>query len=874
MEEPPTPHRRATFELSLLALFPRHLPAPTMSPKFTSNPIELGSPIKLESDSPVGRRAGFSLAIGEVCRISWVLLVTWSGLSGSFGLAAELAEHEAVDFSRQIQPLLARRCFACHGPDHAEAGLRFTDREAALAAAESGQVAILPGSSEASALIDRLVSQDEGERMPPEGERLTDSEVEMFRRWIDQGAEWSKHWAFEPLSQPTPPTVENPLWNENPVDSFIYQSLADAGLKPNPEADRRTLIRRAYYDLIGLPASAEQVAAFLADEDPQAYEKLIDTLLESPHYGERWARHWLDLVRFAETNSFERDGAKSNAWKYRDYVIRSFNDDKPYPQFVREQLAGDELDQVTPDSRTATGFYRLGIWDDEPADPLQARYDELDDIVTTVGQAFLGLTIDCARCHDHKIDPIPQKDYYSLLAFLGDVTPYGTRGNQTANNQIDVSPEELRQRYADNEARRQSIGSQLHEIEQSGIVKMSAPDQRATEGNPRDREKVLREKLQQHLDPERWQAYMELQDRAAATKAEFESLPPREVVLGLAATDPTPDPTFILFRGNPHSPTDQVTPAFPTLFGEPNPVLTPRGSDAQSSGRRRVFADWVVSPDNRLSWRVIANRVWQFHFGRGLVRSPNNFGQLGTPPTHPELLDHLAQLLISFDGRLKPLHRLIMTSQTYRMSSDSREDAIKIDAGNDRFWRFDPRRLSAEEVRDSVLASSGALDLRLFGPSVYPKLSREVLAGQSQPGSGWGNSSFEDQSRRSIYIHVKRSLLVPMLSAFDLPEPDRTCEARFMTLQPGQALALLNGEFIHEQARRLAERIGGPEQDDETLVRGAVRTVLAREPTDLEIDQATELLTDLQLAHGLSRADAVDLFCLTVFNWNEFIFLD
>lgn len=855
-------------------MLPSYHLAQTMTHTPPSNPLELGPLVNRGSKST----ARYGLVrlpwIGSLERISWAILVAVSAFAGTHGVAAERISGEDVDFSRQIQPLLARRCFACHGPDHAEAGLRFTDREAALTAAESGQVAIVPGSAEASSLIARLVSQDEGERMPPEGERLTDSEVDLFRRWIDQGAQWSKHWAFEPLSQPIPPKVDDPLWNQNPIDSFIYQSLADSGLKPSPPADRRTLIRRAYYDLIGLPPSADQVAAFIADDNPQAYEKLIDSLLESPHYGERWARHWLDLVRFAETNSFERDGAKPNAWKYRDYVISSFNQDKPYPQFVREQLAGDELDLVTPESRTATGFYRLGIWDDEPADPLQARYDELDDIVSTVGQVFLGLTIDCARCHDHKIDPIPQKDYYSLLAFLGDVTPYGTRGNQAANNQIDVSPEELRQHYADNEARRLALEAQLREIEQSGIVKMSAPDQRATEGNPRDREKVLREKLEQHLDPEQWKAYTELQARAAAIKAEFESLPPREVVLGLAVTDPTPESTFLFFRGNPHSPTDEVAPAFPTLFGEPAPVFPPQGPDSQSAGRRRVLADWIVSPENRLSWRVIANRVWQFHFGRGLVRSPNNFGQLGTPPTHPELLDHLAHQLIAFGGRLKPLHRLIMTSQAYRMASDSREDASQVDPSNDRFWRFDPRRLSAEEVRDSVLATSGALDLRVFGPSVYPKLSREVLAGQSQPGSGWGNSSLEDQNRRSVYIHVKRSLLVPMLSAFDLPEPDRTCEARFMTLQPGQALALLNGEFIHEQARRLAERIGGPERDDLTLVRNAVRTVLAREPAELEIAQARGLLADLQQTHGLSRAEAIDLFCLTVFNWNEFVFLD
>jgi mono/diheme cytochrome c family protein len=777
-----------------------------------------------------------------------------------------------VDFAKQIQPLLARKCYACHGPDQAEGGLRLTDRDSALAETDSGDFAILPGDPNASALISRVTSEVEGERMPPEGDRLSDAEVELLRQWIAQDAPWSKHWAFEPMKRVVPPTVDDPLWNANPVDAFIYHKLDAAGLRPNPPADRRTLIRRAYYDLTGLPPTAQEVEQFAADTSPDAFAKLVDRLLESKHYGEKWGRHWLDLVRYAETNSYERDGAKPNAWKYRDYVIKSFNDDKPYAQFVREQLAGDEVDHVTTETLTATGYYRLGIWDDEPADPLQAKFDELDDIISTTGQVFLGLTVDCARCHDHKIDPIPQADYYSMLAFLADVTPYGHRGDQHSNNQLDVSSAELNQRYADNDARRREIENAMREIEQEGIVKMSAPDQRATEGDKQARDRVLNEKLQQNLSPERWEAYGQLKQRLEDVASEFRALPPRERVLALANCEPNPQPTFVLFRGNPHSPTDEVGLAFPTLFGDAAPSVTPKD---RSAGRRRVLADWIVNPDNRMSWRVIANRVWQFHFGRGIVESTNNFGQLGTPPTHPELLDYLAAEVVANEGRLKSIHRLMMNSQTYQMASTNRDDASSVDPGNDLFWKFDIRRLSAEEVRDSILAVNGSLNREVYGPSIYPRLSAEVLAGQSVPGSGWGKSSAQQENRRSVYIHVKRSLLTPLLSAFDLPEPDRSCEARFTTLQPGQALALLNGDFIQEQAARLADSVGaGGLVDDDEIVRRVIQAVLGRGSTDEEVAQATGLITELQADHGLTRRKAIDLFCLTVMNWNEFVFLD
>ncbi|MFK8114446.1 MAG: PSD1 and planctomycete cytochrome C domain-containing protein [Rubripirellula sp.] len=772
----------------------------------------------------------------------------------------------------QVQPLLAKRCYACHGPDEAESGLSFADQRSAFAEADSGDIAIVPGNVDASALIARISSSDEGERMPPEGDPLSPEEIEMLRTWVKQGSPWQEHWAFEPMVRPDLPTVSDPDWSKHPIDAFIFDSLRDGGLAPNPLADRRTLIRRAYYDLTGLPPNAEQVQAFVDDTDPLAFEKLIDDLLESPHYGERWGRHWLDLVRFAETNSYERDGPKPNAWKYRDYVIKSFNDDKPYDRFLHEQLAGDELDEVTTETLTATGYFRLGIWDDEPADPLQAIYDEMDDLIMTTGQAMLGLTINCARCHDHKIDPIPQRDYYGMVALLRDVTSWGTRGNQQDNNQIDVSDQQLRVKYAANDARRRELELEIREIEQAGIAKMPGPDQRATEGNKRDRKRVLSSKLKDHLSAEQWATYKELQKKLATTAKQRKELPPRETVMGLGKTHREPKQTFVLFRGNPHSPADPVEPSFPTIFGSPAP--TNFSPTETSAGRRRVLAEWMTHPENRLTARVMANRVWQFHFGRGIVRSSNNFGQLGTPPTHPQLLDWLGHQLIDGGWKLKSLHRLIMTSRAYQMTSTATPDGMSADPNNDLFWRFDPRRLSAEEVRDSILAASDSLNRKAYGPSIYPKMSKEVLAGQSRPGSGWGKSSEQDRNRRSVYIYVKRSLLTPLLTAFDFPDPDLTCEDRFKTLQPGQALSLMNSDFAHEQARRLADSIGATKLDNADIVRRTIQSALARPATDTEILQGSALIDDLKDEHGVANDRAVQLYCLTVLNWNEFLFVD
>ena len=791
-----------------------------------------------------------------------------------FASSESAADEARIDFAADVQPILAKKCYACHGPDEAEGGLKFINKGSAFAETDSGEHAIVPGDVEASVLISRISTDDESERMPPEGDPLSENEIETLTRWIKEGAPWSRHWAFEPMEHHEVPRVDDEAWQQNPIDSFIYRSLANHGMVPNRTADPAVLIRRAYYDLIGLPPNAKQVKSFVADTNPRKYEKLVEDLLQSPHYGERWGRHWLDLVRFAESNSFERDGSKTNAWKYRDYVIKSLNDDKPYDQFVREQLAGDEVDEVTVDTLTATGFYRLGIWDDEPADPMQARFDALDDIIMTTGQAFLGLTINCARCHDHKIDPIPQTDYYSMVSFLEDITPFGQRGDIDSNNQVDISEGETKKLYEDNDRLQREAEVEIREIEQAGIAKMSGVNQRATEGSKRDRTRVLAEHLKDNLSEQQWDRYREVKKELADAKKAFKALPPRNTVMGLAKYRVVDKPTFVLYRGNPHSPADEVSPRFPTLFEAEEPSIAAPNDKNGPSGRRRVLADWIASDDNILTARVMANRVWQFHFGRGIVRSSNNFGQLGTPPTHPELLDWLALRLIDEGWRLKSLHRLIMNSQAYKMSSAGREEALAVDPNNDLFWRFDPRRLSAEEVRDSILAASDSLNLELYGPSIYPELSAEVLAGQSKPGNGWGKSDESQQNRRSVYIFVKRSLLTPMLSAFDFPDPDLTCESRFATLQPGQALSLLNGDFTHKQAAKIVESIGGANIDDEQVVKRTIRKVLARKAKKMEVEEGCELIKQLQEEDGVNRKRAVQLYCLSVLNWNEFLFID
>jgi hypothetical protein len=936
--------------------------------------------------------------------------------------AGTLAAATEVDFSRDIQPLLARRCFSCHGPDTQEAGLRLDDPKAATAELDSGSRAIVPENPDASDLLKRVTATDDT-RMPPEGTPLSAAQVQTLTDWIRAGAKWQEHWAFRPLRRPPVPGKDQRV---HPIDAFIRAGLAVKEL-PQPQlANKATLLRRATYDVTGLPPSEREMRDFLADESPDAWEKVVDRLLASPHYGEKWGRHWLDLVRYADTNSFERDADKPHAWRYRDYVIRSLNADKPYDRFVIEQLAGDELPDADPDSLIATGYYRLGMWDDEPADRLQSRYDWLDDIVATTGQTFLGLTVNCARCHDHKIDPIQQKDYYSLLAFFHAVTPMAKAGPTIERTlfRTDADREAFERRVADLEQRRdeaqqavtaiegrfreawekqtdaEAVAADLDDLQFrfyrdswttlpkfdelkpedvgvvpgqrfditvapslrpdnfgyvfSGFLKVPADGDyefivdsddgsRLTVG---DKVVVEHDGIHGDGDPRRGKVRLEAgrvpirldyfqgmhgkslkvawsgpgfkgrmlsneprakgrqlrvadairahgerllgaeakrdYDRklAALEKLKREQVP---VEMGLVVSEngPKAPDTFVFYRGNPHAdkkPENRVDPAFPTVLRGPRPEISaPAGTE--TTGRRLALARWIASPDNPLTARVMANRVWQHHFGRGIVRSSSNFGLMGDPPTHPELLDWLAAELIAGNWRLKPLHRLILTSAAYRASSQANEAALAKDPLNDAFWRFDMRRLTAEELRDSIHVASGAFNAKMFGPGIYPTIPKEVMAGQSRPGSGWGSSPPEEQARRSIYIHVKRSLLTPILADFDLADVDTSCPVRFVTTQPTQALGMMNGEFLQRQAKVLAERVRrdvGDSQGDDTAahVRRALEITLVRPATADEVSAGVGLVDRLEDQDGVGPTRAFEVYCLMVLNLNEFAYLD
>ena len=686
------------------------------------------------------------------------------------------------------------------------------------------------------------------------------------------------HWSFQPIQRPSIPFHTQATEQRNEIDTFIFYRLRQAGLQPAPVATKEALLRRAYYDLTGLPPSPAEVKAFLADSSPLAFEFAVDRLLASPHYGEKWARHWLDLVRYAESDSYERDRAKPYVWHYRDYVIRSFNEDKPYQQFVREQLAGDELEQVTADSITATGFYRLGIWQDEPVDHIQELYEDLDDLVRTTGEVFLGLTIGCARCHDHKLDPLPQRDYYRLLAFFRNVERYGIRSHSSVHalsvREVDaprnprvppINAEDIQKEVKEIQGKRKSILKQLQET-----MDAQDYDQFQDESN---RPALLKKFSENNILRNRVHLY-EVLGRAEQALLNH---PPggKRRVLCVTERGTNVPATHVLARGNAHAAGEQVVPGFPAVLNVPDPRIEPPPTGAKSCGRRLALANWIVSPDNPLTARVIVNRLWQYHFGQGIVRTPNNFGLQGRTPTHPELLDWLANELVAGGWKLKPVHRQIMLSRSYQMNSRPNPAGQSRDPQNNLLWRFPMRRLTVEEIRDSVLAVNQSINPVLYGPSIYPLVSDEVKAGQSQPGDGWKDSTPAERNRRSIYIHTKRSLIVPLIETFDGPDLDSTCPVRFSTVQPTQALAMINGELFNRQAKVLANHVrrsvGNQLQQQVDFV---LQGVLQRRPSQQEIERGVRLVTRLQKEYHVDASLGLDHFCLMAFNLNEFVYLD
>ena len=807
---------------------------------------------------------------------------------------ADAAEHKF--FADEVLPILQQHCLKCHGEGKARGNLRLINRDAVLAGGDLGSAVNLSAPPESNLL--QAINYDELE-MPPTG-KLPAEKIAVLTKWVKLGVPFDprleKHveespskppvvdeearnfWAFQRVRRPALPQVQNADWIQSPIDAFILAKLEQADLQPAPAANKTALLRRAYYDLIGLPPSPAQVAAFLADESPQAFEKVVNELLESPHYGERWGRHWLDLVRYAESNSYERDNPKPFVWRYRDYVIRSFNNDKPYTEFIREQLAGDEYDDITPDRRIATGYYRLGIWQDEPVDPVQELYEDLDDIVRTTGEVFMGLTIGCCRCHDHKIDPLPQSDYYSFMAFFHGLNRYGIRGQNTIEN-FSVRPiatPEDRVRQAEAIAKHNQQIAQL-EAELAVIEKLVYDDFQDVEKEEFQHEQhkipLVRKRVGKKLiTPEQMKAYAAGRKRLNHMRRN----PPDVLSKALCVTEigPQPRDTYVLIRGSAHAQGERVEPGFPTVLGFETPVIPQAPKDAKTSGRRMVLANWLADEANPLTARVMVNRIWQYHFGRGIVRSASNYGYGGDTPTHPELLDWLAADFVEGGWTLKRMHKSIMLSSTYQMASSANDQALTTDPTNNLFWRFDMRRLSAEEIRDSILAINASLNPQMFGASIYPKIPAEVMAGQSRPGANWGNSSPQDRARRSIYIHTKRSMLVPFIDAFDGADPDFSCPVRFITTQPTQALGMMNSEFMNSQAQVFAEFLRSAAADSDARVLLALQRALQREPTAQELQRGKTLLADLTSKYKLPEDRALDQFCLVVLNLNEFIYLD
>ncbi|MCH2178761.1 MAG: DUF1553 domain-containing protein [Mariniblastus sp.] len=816
----------------------------------------------------------------------------------------EMSPEQAGEFfETKVLPVLKENCFNCHGSgDKIRADFVMTNREDLLAGGESGEAVDLQ--SPLDSMLLSAINYDAYE-MPPSG-KLPQEDIENITTWIELGAPWKgeqfkpeasseghsvptvneetkRWWSYQPVQRPTPPNVQSD-WTTNEIDQFVYHQLAEKGLQPNGKASKKSLVRRAYYDLTGLPPSPDEVQAFVDSTSPNAWGELIDQLLDSPHYGEKWGRHWLDLVRYAESNSYERDGTKPFVWRYRDYVIKSFNADKPYDQFVREQLAGDEIPDRTPETLIATGFYRLGKWDDEPVDQKQAWYDDMDDVVATTGQAFLGMTVNCARCHDHKIDPIPQSDYYSMLAFFRNVQRYGVRGHDTVLRQstrpiVPVAKQEL---YAA-EVKQYEKDVRDNREYLKRVAELVKPDFIPVE-HEEFKHEMNRVPLVKKRVGKKLGGSVFTEAKYEEYKTQFERMKflrsnrPKQLEAALCVTEKgsQAEPTFVLIRGNANAEGDEVQPGFPSVLSPPDAVVeTP--ADGKSTGRRTALANWIVAPQNPLASRVMVNRIWQHHFGRGLVRSANDFGFQGTLPTHPELLDWLAAEFVDGDWRMKTLHKKIMLSSTYQMSTTANEKSLAADPTNENLWRFEMRRLTAEELRDSILAVNQTLNReKMFGPSIFPKIEKEILQGQSRPGENWGNSSPEDVVRRSVYIHIKRSLPVPIMQSFDVADTDSSCPVRFNTVQPTQALGMLNSQFVNDEAERFAKQVVEEVPGD---LAGQVALILSRvmqrQPTAVEVQQGVDFVRAVD-PQEVKDPDLgpLKLFCVVALNLNEFIYLD
>ena len=712
----------------------------------------------------------------------------------------------------------------------------------------------------------------------------------------------TKPWAYQTPIRPPIPGVVQKSWIRNPIDAFILAQLESEKLTPSPEADRITLLRRVTFDLIGLPPTPQEVAAFLKDDAFDAYEKVVDRLLASPRYGERWALYWLDLTRFAESDGFRADAPRPNAWRYRDYVINALNSDKPYDRFVQEQLAGDELFPGDPVALVATAFNRNLPWEHNARLLDLRRQEMLNDMTDTAGQVFMGLTFGCARCHDHKYDPISQKDYYRLQAFFAAFWPrenviVADRNDLAAHREQEKSwkdnTQELQKRMRELEA---PVRKRFLEQEKVKFPKFvqEAWDIPAEKRTPFQTQiaDLLGRQLDMGRDAMTKAMKPEVREKWTELSKQLEKDKPDALPTTLAVTDigPVAPTTHVLLRGDVKRKGEEVEPGFLTIIDERRPEIKPTES---TTGRRAALAKWLTSPEHPLTARVMVNRLWNHHFGRGIVASPSDFGILGEQPTHPELLDWLAREFIEGGWSLKKMHRLMVTSAAYRQASKFREDAAKVDPENHLLWRMNRRRLEGETLRDAFLAASGQLNLKMGGPSVYPELPADMGASK---GAWPVSADPAERNRRSIYIFLKRNLRHPLFSAFDAPDSNEPCARRNVSTNAPQALMLLNDKTILETARAFAGRVLREEnsQSPQGIVERIYQLGLGRSADQKEREWSIEFLAQTSSSHRARSAKdlaalapmggpatldpalgaSVTDLCHVVMNLNEFAYID
>jgi hypothetical protein len=838
-------------------------------------------------------------------------------------------------FEKRIRPVLSGKCYSCHsaGSPKVKADLYLDTREGLLRGGESGP-AVVPGDPEKSLLIHAIRQGDDDLDMPPKDtERLTPEQVRDFELWVKMGApdpragdaaqpapkppinfeEARKFWSFRPVQDPPLPAVKDLGWPANAIDRFVLAKLEEKGLRPGPDADKRTLLRRVTFDLIGLPPAPEEVEAFLADETPAAFAKVVERLLASPHYGERWGRHWLDLVRYADTAGCNSDYPIPQHYRYRNWVIRAFNEDKPYDEFVREQLAGDLLPWKTWEERNerlvATGYIANSRRFASSENGIQHLI--IEDTIDNLGRTFLGLTINCARCHDHKFDAISNEDYYALYGiFQSTRYPFpGIELNKVPRDLVPLIPQEEVDRvlkpYREKLAAHDGEVKKL-ESERAALQKVVADYEEARKAAASIKpEEPSPPPAEVASDPELRKRFEELAAREAKARAELRRLEAEKALLGRAAeagrarqrldelreqvrsaqrrrdeyakTVPVVESAYAVaegakvenaklhVRGEPKNPGAEVPRRFLQLLG--GQALP---SDERGSGRRQL-AEWLVDPANPLTARVLVNRLWQHHFGKGIVSTPSDFGVRGLPPTHPELLDWLARRFVESGWSVKTMHRLMVLSRAYRLSSRDVPENSKVDPGNDLVWKFSRRRLEAEAIRDALLAVSGALDRTPGGAHPFP------------PQSTWNYTQHRpfaevyETDKRSVYVMTQRIRRHPFFGIFDGPDTNASTAVRTASTTPLQALFMMNDPFVHEQARKFAARILAERPDDASRIERAHLLALGRPPSTGERGAGAAYLAGVRAklrSAGLPPEQAWESYARVILRLNEFLFVD